>query len=408
MGNREPGYCHHKPSGQAYIRLDGKPIYLGPYGTEESREKYNRVKAEWLVNRQATAVKHSKEARGATVAELCLAYLDYAAEYYGESSTEYANLKLAVRPLSELYATTPAAEFGVLEFRAVRDWWLKSGDRCRQYINRQMKRTIRIVKWGVGEAMVPPSVHEALKCVAPLREGKTTAKEAPPVLPVDAATVEATIAAAPPILADMIRVQLLLGCRPGELVRLTPAMFDRSGDVWEIRLKQHKTAHRGKVRTLYAGKKAQAILARYLLRGEDKPLFSPREATEIHRAEKEAKRKTRRSCGNRRGTNRKAKPKKQPGEQYTTQSYGQAIHATCRRAFPAPKEIKDDKAAVKRWHIAHRWAPNQLRHTRATEIRSKYDLEHASSVLGHSDLVITQVYAEQDRERALRVAREVG
>jgi integrase len=406
MAKREPGYCFHKPSGQAYIRLAGKAIYLGPYESEESRVKYNRIKAEWLVSRESAIIKHSRGQ--VTVAELCLAYLSFAAEYYGEESSEYQTLKYVMRPMHELYATLPAADFGVHEFRAARDWWLRTGNRARQYINTQMKRTTRIIKWAVGEGMIPASVHEAIKCVAPLRYGHTSAKEALPISPVDTSTVTKTIEHAPSIIADMINLQLLLGCRPGELVRLTPAMVDRTGDVWVIRLSQHKTAHRGKTRTLYAGKQSQAILVRYLLRDANKPLFSPAEVMESRRAERSARRITPPSCGNRRGTNVKARPNKQPGEAYTTQTYGKAIKYICKIAFPPPDEIKNDPEAVKRWNSDHSWAPNQLRHARATEIRSKYDLEHASSVLGHSDLFITQVYAERDQERALRVAREVG
>ena len=50
---REPGYCLHKPTGQAYVRFDGKPFYLGEFGSEVSKERYNRLKAEWLVNRHS-------------------------------------------------------------------------------------------------------------------------------------------------------------------------------------------------------------------------------------------------------------------------------------------------------------------------------------------------------------------
>ncbi len=32
-----PSYCHHKASGQAYTRINGKMIYLGDYDSKESR-----------------------------------------------------------------------------------------------------------------------------------------------------------------------------------------------------------------------------------------------------------------------------------------------------------------------------------------------------------------------------------
>ena len=43
-----PAYGHHKASGQARVRLDGKDHYLGAYGTAASRQEYDRVVAEWL------------------------------------------------------------------------------------------------------------------------------------------------------------------------------------------------------------------------------------------------------------------------------------------------------------------------------------------------------------------------
>ena len=68
---REPGYCHHKPTGQAYVNLGGKVVYLGKFGTDASREAYNRVKAEWLVNRNAA--DYCPKSTGPTMADVCLA-----------------------------------------------------------------------------------------------------------------------------------------------------------------------------------------------------------------------------------------------------------------------------------------------------------------------------------------------
>ncbi|MEZ6050768.1 MAG: hypothetical protein R3C02_05145 [Planctomycetaceae bacterium] len=36
-----PKYARHS-SGQARVRISGRVIYLGPYGSPESREKYAR------------------------------------------------------------------------------------------------------------------------------------------------------------------------------------------------------------------------------------------------------------------------------------------------------------------------------------------------------------------------------
>lgn len=43
---RPPAYCHHKPTGQARVRISGKDYYLGSYGSQESRDRYAEVVSE--------------------------------------------------------------------------------------------------------------------------------------------------------------------------------------------------------------------------------------------------------------------------------------------------------------------------------------------------------------------------
>ncbi|MEO8269503.1 MAG: site-specific integrase, partial [Aureliella sp.] len=61
------------------------------------------------------------------------------------------------------------------------------------------------------------------------------------------------------------------------------------------------------------------------------------------------------------------------------------------------------KYACIRAKLPH-WFPNQLRHSAATEIRQVHGLEAASITLGHSSLVVTQTYAEEDQRKAIAVA----
>ena len=93
---------------------------------------------------------------------------------------------------------------------------------------------------------------------------------------------------------------------------------------------------------------------------------------------------------NRPGTNRKRKPKRTPGEQYTIGSYRRAIHRAC------------GKAGI------DRWSPNRLRHSAGTEIRKRYGLEAAQVILGHASADVTQIYAERDLAKAVEIMREVG
>jgi hypothetical protein len=43
---RVPKYRRYRPKNLAVVRLDGRDVYLGPYDSPESHEKYRRVVAE--------------------------------------------------------------------------------------------------------------------------------------------------------------------------------------------------------------------------------------------------------------------------------------------------------------------------------------------------------------------------
>ena len=46
LTTRNPSYRLHKASSQAIVTLNGEDVYLGPYGSKESRQKYDRAVAE--------------------------------------------------------------------------------------------------------------------------------------------------------------------------------------------------------------------------------------------------------------------------------------------------------------------------------------------------------------------------
>jgi hypothetical protein len=43
-----PTYRQHKASGQALVTLSGRDIYLGPFGSPESEERYHQAIGQWL------------------------------------------------------------------------------------------------------------------------------------------------------------------------------------------------------------------------------------------------------------------------------------------------------------------------------------------------------------------------
>jgi integrase len=425
-----PAYRLHKPSGWAVVTINGRDLYLGAHGSAESRNAYDRAIAEWLaagrVNTPAATPVPSPSAVirgpepaatatvtiGCTVDELLLAFLDHARTYYrradGTPTSEYDNFRDAVRPLQRLYGPTPAAAFGPLALKAVRQEMVKLGW-ARTYVNKHVGRVKRVFRHATENEMVPPATYQGLQAVAGLRAGRSDARETAPVLPVDEAVVAATLPHLSRQVRAMVELQLLTGMRPGEVTRVRPADLDRTGKLWLYRPSQHKTAHHGHARTIYLGPKAQAVVAPFLVgRPPERPLFSPADAVAERRAAAAARRTTPRSCGNVAGSNRKRTPRRVPGETYSVESYHQAVRNACKRADRLARETAGPEAAKAGGRLVPLWHPNQLRHSAATRLRKEFGLEAAQVILGHKTLLVTQVYAEKNVAAAQRVMADVG
>jgi integrase len=253
--------------------------------------------------------------------------------------------------------------------------------------------------------MIPAIVTHGLQSVTGLRSGRTTAPDRKPIGPVNDATVDATLPHLPQVVADMVRLQRLTGMRPGEVCIMRPGDLDRSGEVWTYTPGSHKTEHHDRQRVVFLGPQAQAILLPYLLRAAEAYCFSPAESEAHRNAERREKRKTKLwPSHQRRG--RKPSRRRPPKERYDRASYTRAIARGCDLAFPAPEKLSGEE--LKRWRRAHRWHPNQLRHTAATKVRKMFGIEAAQVTLGHSEANVTQIYAERDYSLAARVAKEVG
>ena len=390
-----PSLSHHKPTGQARVRLGGRDIYLGRWNSKQAREAYGRLLAE--VDTAGRSVVEAAQAAvaapvGISVAELLAAFLDHAEATYtknGRTTSTVATFKRPIQVTRQLYGTTPAAQFGPLRLEAVRKQFINLG-LSRGVANTYTGHVRRFFRWGVSRELVPPSVLHALESLEPLKAGRTTAPEAAPVAPVADAEVNRTVEHLPRVVVAMVTLQRLTGARPGEICSLRPVDVDRTGPIWKYVPAEHKTMHRDKSRTILIGPRAQAVLLPYLLRPAESFCFAPAEAVAEMRARRNAERKTRPNQGNSIGTNRKRKPAREPGERYTNASYRRAITRACQ------------DAGVNPWH------PNQLRHTFATEARAAGGIEAVQGLLGHSELSTSQVYAERLNGLAEAVALKIG
>jgi integrase len=420
-----PSYRLHKQSGQAVVTLPnvlgGRRDYLlGKYYTPESRLEYARVLAEWEATGRRVPVPTGNS--GITVSEVILAYYRYVEQNYrrsdGSPSRKLDNDRDALRPLWELYGHAAAGTFGPKSLKTVQKQMIGSG-LCRNTINRRIGRIKSMFGWAESEEMVPPSTLHALKTVRGLPKGRSAARETLRVRDVAQETVDATLPFMLPMVADMVRLQLATGMRPGELVLMRRIDLEMSGQVWGYRpgsdlgpCGAHKTAHYGYERVVSIGPRGQEIVRKYLKPDLDAYLFSPKEALEEQRAENRRNRKTKVQPSQR--NRRKRQPKRAPGGSYRVGSYATAIrravvHANKARACDSCKPLKpaDYCPACKAAAIPH-WHPHQLRHTAATEISREAGLDVARAVLGHRSLQITAHYAEIDVNKAKEVMARLG
>lgn len=415
LTRKPPKLRHHKATGRAFVSLSGRDYYCGKWDSPQATAEYNRLVGLWLMNDRQMPDRDA----GLTVAELAARFWQHAQAYYvkpdGTPTTEQGSFGDAMRALRQ-FDDTMAAGFGPKELRQARQWMIDQGW-CRTNINRQVARVKAIFKWGVGQSLIVPAVLQALQCVEPLKRGRSSARESEPVRPVP----ESFIQAVKPFVSDqvwaMIQLQLLSGARAGELTKLRAVDIDTTGDLWEARLGDHKTAHHGHRRTIFFLPEAQPVIRSFMAgRPVDAFLFSPSEAmAELH-AKQRAERKTRVQPSQIRRSEQaciraaRGKRRRAPGDRYDTASYRRAIQRACDMAdAEAKKKLAKEGKQVTEDRIIPRWHPHQLRHNAGTEFRRKYGIENAQLLLGHAlGSNITEVYSEASVAKLRELIAKAG
>ena len=422
---RVPKLRIHKATGQAYVVLNGRAIYFGipENGDVDVAAEYHKVIAEWLANGQQPQQAPDE----ITINELMARFWVYAESYYrdaaGKPTTEMGNLRVALRPMCELYGHTKAVDFGPRALKTIRKQMINR-DLSRNHINKSISRIRMVFKWATAEEILPGAIYNALLAVPGLKEGRSDARETEDVKPAPQEHVDAIEPHVSRQVWAMVQLQLLTAARPGEICKLRPCDIDTSGKIWFYCPAEHKTAHHGHDRKIYIGPKGQDVLRPFLLRPAESYCFSPAEAEAERRVEMHENRKTYLSTGNVPGTNCKENPRRRKGNVYTRTSYYKAITRGVEAAYPPPPHLaqqpvesksawqkrltKKQKSELKAWYKQFHWHPHQLRHNAATFLRKEFGLEIARIILGHRSAAVTEVNAELDQQKALEVIRRVG
>ena len=401
-----PTYQRHAGTGQARTHIDGKDYYLGPFDSPESHRKFAELVARWAADSEFGSYR-------IRIDDLAILYVEHADAYYrkpdGTPTGESSNVRDSLRPLIQHFGTQLAVEFSPKRFKDYRQFLVVAGV-VRTSINRHMARIRAMFRWGVENDHVPVLVWQALTAVKGLAAGRSKAIEPQAVRPVADALVDAIRPFVSRQVWACVQLQRLTGCRPGEVLQMRGCDLKTDEDVWEFRPESHKTQHHNKRRVVFLGPLAKSIAKEFLKADPMAYMFSPADA----RAEWLEKR-TGPGRLKRLGTeNRQAKLR------YSTCTYGVAIRRGCERAFAMPdelrriskklppKEIKRLKTLAAAWRATHCWHPHQLRHTAATAFRKEAGIETARAVLGHSSIAMSELYAEQDDQKARAVVSRIG
>ena len=374
----------------AYVRLNGRKVQLGKWGTPEADKAYRRVVQTWASNLTVALIKPGEQI---VLDQLCLVFLQARG-----NQNDHGNYKTAIEVLLSVYSGEPVESFDFSHLEVVRDQFLQQGY-CRSQINKLTSMVRSIFYWGVPRKLVPAAAAESLRYLKPLMEGQTTAPEQPPRQDVPDDVVKRSLPHLLPTVADMVRGQRAACMRPSEVCRMKVGEIDRIGEVWKYTPRKHKNSWRNHKKTIVLGEVEQMILTPRLVgKQPDDPVFSPKDALQERYARDAAKRKTKVQPSQQKRKAKTAKnPKRKVNDFYTTESYGKSIKQSIQTAN---KRLPDGEK------IPH-WTPYQLRHAAVTEIiKSTGSVDIARAVAGQKSLTVTMGYNHADEQIALEQAKK--
>jgi len=398
-----PQIRKHTARGYYYVRMPveggkSRQVWLGKIsdGIAAAKKKYHKLIKNLIESGPAPAPSRLSSVTVEQVCERFTTHAELRYQKHGRSTGTAERYKMVLKPLKLMFGKMPVTKFGLKNLLALRNWWLsqriqrggESVPLSRTTVNDRMSQTVAVFararQWGI----VPKEVLWDLRDLQPLREYETAARETEPVRPAKEADIDAVIAElrkTNPVVADMMRVHALTGCRSSELCLMRPCDIEKFKDgVWEYEPSESKTEHHQKGRIIPIGPKAQAILEPYLanLRQTDF-VFSPKRAEAAACAIRVENAVTHKNY------QRADVRKKPPGDRYSHDTYRRSVQRAAKR-------------------IGVKITPHQLRHSAATAIDQKIGKEAAKTVLGHSNLRTTDIYADYNRPLAHRAALELG
>lgn len=334
----------HSKCGQGAVYVNRKRHYLGKWDGKGEPPVAVIEALRMLKLRLQAGYRGEIEAMPTTVSELICEHLDRLK--LGKIEI-YNRDRSLLKVWNQFHGPLPLKGYGPRLLAEFQQHLVTLG-RSRSGINAMLVRLRFIFRWAVSREFITADHLVAMESVRGLRVGQTTARETSAIPPVDPELFDKTVALLPEKYRQVAMLCRYTGMRPGEACNLVWEDIDTTSKPWVAKLTRHKNAARGKTRQIPLPPKAMAILS--WMGGERTGRVFDR-------------------CVN-------------------TMNFASAIRLACKHGkLPG-------------------WTPNQIRKLVASEIRQKFTLEHARSLLGHTDSRMTQeYYATADLKRASEAAQ---
>ncbi len=344
---KTPKYRKHSARNRGFVEIGGKRIYLpGAYDSPESKAAYAS-----LCSPDLEPVT--------TIDSLIVSYLDYCLVAY--SRGEYNNVRACARLLLKHSGGCSVNDFGPKRLRSFRTF-LVGEDMAKSYVSKCVSITKRMFRWGASEEIIPVQLYDALTSLPPMRRGEARETKGKSAIPWK--YVRHVCRNSPPLIGDMLRIQWVTGCRPGEVCSMQWRDIDTTQSPWVWRPSSHKNSWRSKALEMYLGPIVQRILLRQ--RTRDGYVFSP-----------------------------KLEYGRRFNSHYTNVSYRQAVVRVIQKLQSEARAQKKEPMPM--------WTPHYLRHSRLTRLRSRYGVESARASVGMA-MDTVEIYAERDKKKAKKIS----
>lgn len=396
---RLPKLGLHRATGQARITLSGVTHYLGKAGSVEAHARYAELVNQWIANdrrplrQTVTVVQATITIR--SLFEQFLAHADASGRYWkqGEPTRHRSMFVWICDSFATALKNLPVARLSESSLVAWRDVLEQNRKRTRSGINRLVAGALQVLRWGRARGLVPKAVFADVAAIEPIKRGEAGGRpeHGRPRRAVSAEEAAKVAAKACRQVGAMIRLQALVGMRPGEICAIRWADIDKTpipGDTtgsWLYVVAHGKTEHHGHVTRYVLPPSAQRILEQFPAL-PTAFIFSPTTAMAERRHRLRASRKT---PPTKQTALRDAKAQRDYSPRWGINEYRHAVERACCAAG------------------VQRFTPHELRHGFVTWAANALSLGAAAAAANHRNLTTTQRYVHIRHEDALAVAAAV-